>query len=588
MVLEFNGDITLAGCIYETDVHFALVRFDSSGQQLAIGADGDLTFAFGGFACAQALAKDPVTSDYYLAGYDFTPAGDEQFAVARVKGNNQNNQPPTAVPDTYSAASGASLILSSPGILENDSDPDGPALLAVLVEGPANGILYLNPNGQFRYSSTLGFTGQDSFTYQASDGYTHSTPTTVTIQVEPNSPPLPADDTYLALEDTPLMVVPPGVLGNDNEPDGEPVTIVFEDLPENGSFLFNQDGAFIYTPDPGFSGTESFTYYLRDTVGHESGSATVTINVLPAGSNLPPDALPDSYSTLQNTPLTITAPGVLDNDSDPNGDPLTAELQSEPAHGSLALNADGSFLYTPNQTFSGQDSFSYRAGDGITHSVPTTVTIQVEPNSPPIATGDTYQALENIPLTVAAPGILGNDHEPDGEPVTVVFETSPENGTFQFNQDGAFTYTPDPGFSGTESFTYYLHDTAGNESNTATITINVQPAGSNVPPIAVSDSYGTPQNTPLTVAAPGVLDNDSDLNGDPLTAVLENGPDQGSLTLNPDGSFLYTPNQDFSGQDSFSYRANDGSASSTPVSVTITVSTLPDGGSRLYLPLVIR
>jgi hypothetical protein len=216
------------------------------------------------------------------------------------------------------------------------------------------------------------------------------------------------------------------------------------------------------------------------------------------------------------------------------------------------------------------------------------VTIQVEPNSPPIATGDTYQALENIPLTVAAPGILGNDHEPDGEPVTVVFETSPENGTFQFNQDGAFTYTPDPGFSGTESFTYYLHDTAGNESNTATITINVQPAGSNVPPIAVSDSYGIPQNTPLTVAAPGVLDNDSDLNGDPLTAVLENGPDQGSLTLNPDGSFLYTPNQDFSGQDSFSYRANDGSASSTPVSVTITVSTLPDGGSRLYLPLVIR
>ena len=159
------------------------------------------------------------------------------------------------------------------------------------------------------------------------------------------------------------------------------MTIVFEDLPENGSFLFNQDGAFIYTPDPGFSGTESFTYYLRDTVGHESGSATVTINVLPAGSNLPPNAVPDSYETLQNTPLTVAAPGLLDNDSDLNGDPLTAELENEPDHGSLALNSDGSFLYTPNQTFSGQDSFSYRAGDGTLSSAPVSVTITV--STPP-------------------------------------------------------------------------------------------------------------------------------------------------------------------------------------------------------------
>jgi len=141
------------------------------------------------------------------------------------------------------------------------------------------------------------------------------------------------------------------------------------------------------------------------------------------------------------------------------------------------------------------------------------------------------------------------------------------------NPDGTITYTPNPDFCGTDSFTYKACDPAG-ACDTATVTIHVTCV--NDAPVAQDDSYTTNEDTPLVVSAPGVLGNDYDVDGDPLTSVLVSGPAHGTLALNPDGSFTYTPAENFCGEDSFTYKAYDGALYSNVATVRITVTCVND------------
>jgi CSLREA domain-containing protein len=190
-------------------------------------------------------------------------------------------------------------------------------------------------------------------------------------------------------------------------------------------------------------------------------------------------------------------------------------------------------------------------------------------NVPPLADDDSYDAFEDVPLAVAAPGVLGNDSDANGESLRAVLASAPAHGSLSLELDGSFLYSPDPNFSGSDAFTYVAEDPAGAASNVANVTIAVAPV--NDPPFAAGDSYGTSEGTPLTVAAPGVLGNDSDPDSPALNAALLTGPSNGTLSLSPDGSFTYTPNDGFEGTDGFTYQASDGVAASAPANVTIAV-----------------
>ena len=302
-------------------------------------------------------------------------------------------------------------------------------------------------------------------------------------------------------------------------------------------------------------------------------------------ANLPPQAVNDAYNTTAGVPLQVNAPGVLGNDSDPDNDGLTAVLATPPANGDLSFQANGAFTYTPNPGFSGVDSFTYYASDGELGSQLATVTITVAPpapvNQPPQAVNDAYQTDADTPLNVSAPGVLGNDSDPDNDGLSAVLISGPANGQLNLSTSGAFTYTPNPGFSGVDSFTYQAFD-GELSSNTATVTITVNPiAPPNQPPVAAADAYSTSAGVPLVVAAPGVLDNDSDPDGDDLVAVLVTPPASGDLSFQADGGFTYTPNPGFSGIDSFTYRAWDGELASPPVTVTITVTPVSTPGDLI-------
>jgi VCBS repeat-containing protein len=193
-----------------------------------------------------------------------------------------------------------------------------------------------------------------------------------------------------------------------------------------------------------------------------------------ACSSHAPQASNDSYALQEDTPLNIPVDGVLTNDTDADSDPLTAILVAGPTSAqSFSLNSDGSFNYTPLANFSGGDSFTYQANDGTENSNLATVTITVnEINDAPVAMDDAYSLDQDTSLNVPAAGVLTNDSDVEGDLLTTSLVSGASNGTVVLNSDGSFTYTPTPGFVGTDSFTYQADD-AADLSNVATVSIDV-------------------------------------------------------------------------------------------------------------------
>ena len=217
--------------------------------------------------------------------------------------------------------------------------------------------------------------------------------------------------------------------------------------------------------------------------------------------------------------------------------------------------------------------------DGIQSDPSNFVTITAV-NDPVAAAGDGYTTAEDTPLNQAAPGVLANDGDPDtSSTLTAVLVSPPASGTLALNADGSFLYTPAANYNGTVSFTYKAQATYGAggptaDSNVATVAITVTPV--NDAPVAGNDGYSTAEDAQLSLAAPGVLANDADIDSSPLTAVLVAGPSHGTLSLRPDGSFTYTPALNYNGADAFTYRASDGPLSSGLATVNLTVTPVND------------
>ncbi len=411
--------------------------------------------------------------------------------------------------------------------------------------------------------------------YQASFATTDTekTPTlqAVTFQYNPNAAPVANNDSYSTNEDTDLNVaVGSGVLGNDT---GTNLTAVLVSGPAHGTLTLNSNGSFTYTPASNYNGSDSFTYKANNgTLDSDTATVSLTITAV----NDAPVAVNNSYSTNEDTALTVNAPGVLGNDTDVEGSSPTASVVDNPAHGTLTLNANGSFTYTPTTNYNGSDSFTYKINDGTLDSNTATVSITVNPvNDAPGAVGDSYSTNEDTALTINAPGVRANDTDVDGDTLTAALVSGPSHGTLTLNSNGSFTYTPTTNYNGSDSFTYEVNDGTV-DSNTATVSLTVTAV--NDAPVAGNNSYTTAEEQALNVsAASGVLGNDSDVDGDSLTAVLVSGPTHGTLTLNANGSFTYTPVSTYNGSDSFTYQARDPSgvlSSTATVSLTVTAPTL--------------
>ncbi|MBC7081428.1 MAG: tandem-95 repeat protein [Thermoplasmatales archaeon] len=201
--------------------------------------------------------------------------------------------------------------------------------------------------------------------------------------------------------------------------------------------------------------------------------------------NTPPVAVDDSYETDEDTTLTIDAStGVLANDYDADEDTLTAVLVDAPAHGTLTLNPDGSFTYTPDADYNGEDTFTYQAYDGQDYSNIATVTITINPvNEAPVAVDDEVKTPQNFPVLI---NVTENDYDTDGSInlASIEITQAPAHGSVSVNADGTVLYTPDAGFTGIDEFKYKVKDNEGAWSNEATVRVEVY-----IPKMSISPSF---------------------------------------------------------------------------------------------------
>lgn len=254
-------------------------------------------------------------------------------------------------------------------------------------------------------------------------------------------------------------------------------------------------------------------------------------------SNTAPVGAADAYGTVEDEALTVEAPGLLANDTDVEGDDLTATGLTQPAHGDVVLEADGSFTYTPDAGYFGTDTFTYKASDGAATSAATTVTITVEEgeqppvNTAPVAGADAYAAVGGQPLTLPAPGVLANDTDADGNVLTATGVTQPANGKVTLAADGSFTYTSDAGFSGKDVFTYKADD-GEDLSAAATVTITVKsPAVTAVAGVALPITYGTAGTVSVAVSPDTATGSVALRNGETELATATIADGRGTLVL---------------------------------------------------------
>ena len=241
--------------------------------------------------------------------------------------------------------------------------------------------------------------------------------------------------------------------------------------------IISSSGLVAWTPTVAQVGVNAVSVRVTDSTGL---SATQVFSISVKASNRPPVAGNDGYSTAQGVTLNVAAPGVLGNDSDPDGNAITAVLITSVSHGSLTLNTNGSFIYVPTTGYAGADSFSYTASDGALTSATTTVALTVvAANKPPVAANDSF----SIPVWRSgtyAPRVLAvltNDRDPDGalNSATVTITSIPnKGGKVVVNTNGTVSYTPKLRFTGTETFRYTVKDNRGATSNAATVTLTIR------------------------------------------------------------------------------------------------------------------
>ncbi len=465
--------------------------------------------------------------------------------------DNDINQSPIAVDDLFVTQNNQLLTNT---LASNDSLGNTPSVFSVL-SPPTHGILTLNANGNFNYTPTLQFIGIDNFSYQITDSDGETSNADVAIEVMVNKIPLAVADSFSAIQNQAVTL---SVASNDNLGD---LPAIFNKTtnPKNGSLQLQNDGQFTYTPATDFVGTDSFTYQITDTNG-ETSITTATIEVL-LPNNIPV-ATNDLFSS--NTNQTIIN-NVASNDSLGDTPTLFSNITS-PTYGSLLFNNDGSFTYTPNINYTGTDSFDYQItdSDGDIDTATASFTIILN-NNTPSAIDDNFTASlgQIITSSVAQNDSLGDT------PTIFTNITTPNNGSLIFNNDGTFTYTPNIGFSGTDSFDYQITDIDG-ETATASVMLNTLP-GDNIP-FAKNDTYeGLVANQILTAS---VATNDN-LGDSPSTYTILSTPSNNTFIFNSDGSFSFSYDFISNSTTSFNYQITDADGDIDTGTATLTTNTSP-------------
>ena len=387
------------------------------------------------------------------------------------------------------------------------------------------------------------------------------------------------DETFNVDEDSSSREL--DVLRNAVKPTGEVLTITSLGTTSNGGTVSIVNNKVRYTPAANFFGQETFTYTVKNQDG-DTLTAKVTVQV--ANVNDPPTAVDDTATTTEDSAeININ---VLQNDSflpDPTETLNIKSVSTGSKGGTISIDPTSNVIkYKPAANFNGTETFTYVVQDGHGGEATGTVTVTVTSvNDNPTATDDTIKVNQNVSNFVL--DVLGNDKsDPDtGETLTITSKSNPSHGTLVL-EGGQLKYTPTAGFRGADTFTYTISDGHG---GTATATVNLQVATSNVPPNANDDTATTKKNVAIDI---DVLKNDNTGadTGETLTITAVTQPTNGKTTI-VNGKVHYEPKAGFTGTDTFTYTIKDDVGTTDTATVTVTIApTEPSSlGGLVFLDL---
>ena len=589
-----------------------------SGKVTASDVDGDsLTFAKGTDPAHGTVTVDAQGNWTYTPAKDYNGADSFTITVSDGKGGtatatvdigvNPVNDPPKF--DTPTAGNGDPETGHYQATTDEDkpvsgkvtaSDVDGDSLTFAKGTDPAHGTVTVDAQGNWTYTPAKDYNGADSFTITVSDGKGGSATATVDIGVNPvNDPPKfedPKDGNYDPVtghysattdEDKPVS----GKV-TASDVDGDSLTFAKGTDPTHGTVTVDAQGNWTYTPAKDYNGADSFTITVSDGKG---GTATATVDIGINPVNDPPKF--DTPTAGNGDPVTGHYQATTDEDkpvsgkvsaTDVDGDALSFAKGTDPAHGSVTVDAQGNWTYTPAKDYNGADSFTITVSDGKGGTATATVDIGVNPvNDPPKfedpkdgnydpVTGH-YQATTDEDKPVSGK-VTASDV--DGDSLTFAKGTDPAHGTVTVDAQGNWTYTPAKDYNGADSFTITVSDGKGGTA-TATVDIGVNPV--NDPPKFDTPTAGN--GDPETGHYQATTDEDkpvsgkvtaSDVDGDSLTFAKGTDPTHGTVTVDAQGNWTYTPAKDYNGADSFTITVSDGKGGTATATVDIGVNPVND------------
>ncbi|EMR6828294.1 tandem-95 repeat protein [Vibrio parahaemolyticus] len=434
----------------------------------------------------------------------------------------------------------------------NDAFKDSDSALNFSVSGNSN-VLVSIENGIATISPTADWNGSETLTFTATDPSGESVSQTVNFTVAPVADIVA--DKATVVEDTPTIIK---VLGNDTfEGDGKVVSLDTNNGPANGTVSVNPDGSVTYTPNDNYVGKDTFTYVV--TSGGVSESTAVEVNVTPV--NDAPVAKDDIATTQEDTAVTID---VLSNDTDVDGDKLSIQSATVPeAQGKVEI-VDGKLVFTPAENFNGHAEITYTVTDGaLTDQATVKVTVNAVNDTPVVESNIADQALAEdfTPYTIDLNTAFSDVDNVDGE---LTFSVSGNSNIQVEIVNGVATITPTADWNGKETITFTAKDSSG-ESISQTVNFTVAPVAD-----IVADKATVVEDTPTIIK---VLGNDTfEDDGKVVSLDTNNGPANGTVSVNPDGSVTYTPNDNYVGKDTFTYVVTSGGVSE---STTVTVNVTP-------------
>ena len=539
----------------DTAVNITLTASDANGDALTYSI---VTQPLHGTLSGAGAAQTYTPAANYNGPDSFTFKANDGTADSNVATVTINvtavNDAPVANDQSVSTPEDTALVINLTA-----SDVEGSPLSYSIVTQPLHGTLSGTGAAQ-TYTPNANYSGPDSFTFKANDGTADSNVATVSITVNAvNDAPVANDVAASTAEGLPVNVTLTAT-----DVDGDALSYSVVTGPAHG-VLSGTGAVLTYTPVAGYTGPDSFTFQANDGQA-DSNVATVTINV--GAANNAPVADDQSVTTAEDAAVNIT---LTATDADSN--PLTYSIVAQPAHGTLS-GTGAAQTYTPAANYSGPDSFTFKANDGLADSNVATVTILVNAvNDVPVANDQTVTTAEDtsVNITLTASDV-------DGDALTYEVVTPPQHGTLQ-GGGSALTYTPAANFFGTDTFTFKAND-GQVDSNLATVTIQVSAV--NDAPVAANQTITTTSGQAVNITLGA-----TDVEGSPLTYTVVAAPQHGTLQ-GTGANLVYTPSDDFTGNDQLTFRASDGQATSNVATVTIQVSAGPGGAGekKVYLPLV--